>query len=65
MSAKGFLDVLVGNKPLPMWWHGYWPRDPQSKAPEREKARPFKFRRTAMKFRPLHDRVVVKRIDAE
>src|SRR5689334_25391885 len=23
------------------------------------------FRRTAMKFRPLHDRVVVKRIDAE
>src|SRR5262249_51167559 len=24
-----------------------------------------KFRRTAMKFRPLHDRVVVKRIDAE
>src|SRR5262249_45654132 len=34
-------------------------------ASQAPKTRPSKFRRTAMKFRPLHDRVVVERIDAE
>jgi len=38
------------------WWRGFQCLKSQY--------RPY-FRRTTMKFRPLHDRVVVKRIDAE
>jgi chaperonin GroES len=42
-----------------------WP-DAQRPLPTRENSRdPSEFKEIPMKFRPLHDRVVVKRIDAE
>jgi len=62
MSAKKFSDApLRANKPLP-----FAGQVPAGETAGPKKARPSNnLRRTAMKFRPLHDRVVVKRIDAE
>jgi chaperonin GroES len=61
MSANIFGDPLAKRKNTPI----SPPEVPEQSSGD-PTALPLQlFRRTAMKFRPLHDRVVVKRIDAE
>src|SRR5450830_1510376 len=61
MSAKNFFGrPLRAKRPAPTCKPGAGKGT--RRLPNRKTVQ---FRRTAMKFRPLHDRVVVKRIDAE
>src|SRR3569832_1229594 len=62
MSAKKFSDTPCATATNAHFAPRSWPGDPRQRPKTKISQYP---RRTAMKFRPLHDRVVVKRIDAE
>src|SRR3569832_652172 len=62
MSAKKFSDTPCASATNFQFAPRSWPVDPRQRPKTKISQYP---RRTAMKFRPLHDRVVVKRIDAD
>jgi chaperonin GroES len=66
MSAKNPRDPLAGQKPAPYLARKQPPRASQALPGDcRHKTAESLNKEDFMKFRPLHDRVVVKRIDAE